>query len=112
VPRAARFKTWLPTPCGHPARLLGCRGVHVVFFEHKADGGGSASAVAIMLPEAQDYLDVALAQAHALAARVVIACETRAQADAAARHAAPRLPHHRRISLERFKAAKWGVLDA
>jgi hypothetical protein len=84
---------------------------HGVFFEHRTDRGGLARAVVVQIPEATAGLAEAMAQARRFKARVAFICDTREQADDVARQAAPLLPRHRRVALERAADGGWG-LDA
>ncbi len=82
---------------------------HVVFFQHRTDRGGMANVVSIMIPEADQDIDVALDGARQLKARVLIVCDTSAQAQAIRRRTAGLLPDHREVALERAAAGVWGL---
>ncbi len=84
---------------------------HAVLFQHREDRGGVAHTVAVMIPEAESNIEIALAQARALQARVLLVCDTAAQADAVRRRSRQLLPDHREVALDRAAAGAWG-LDA
>ncbi len=92
-------------PCRY-TRPYGVDEAHAVFFQHRTDRGGMVS---IMIPEADQDIDVALDGARQLKARVMIVCDTSAQAQAIRRRAAGLLPEHCEVALDRAAAGAWGL---
>ncbi len=90
-------------------RPYGVAEVHAVLFQHREDRGGGAHTVSVMIPEAESNLETALAQARALKARVLLACDTAAQAKAVRDRSCPLLPDHCQVAVERALAGKWGL---
>lgn len=88
-------------------RSYGVSEAHAVFFQHRADRGGPAPAMSILIPEAMSYLDAALQEAHQLRARVIIVCDTAEQAAAARSRAITLLPNHRPVAMTRAQAGAW-----
>ena len=104
------MRTLVKVPAGHPSRALGCpKALHFVVFQPTNDSGGIADFVAVSIPEASHQLAASMAQARHYNARVLLICDTRAQAKAAARTVAELLPSHRRVSLERAQAGGFGL---
>lgn len=95
----------------HYTRPYGVAEAHAVLFQHREDRGGVAHTVTVMIPEAESNLETALARACALKARVLLVCDTAAQAKAARDRSCPLLPDHREVAVERAQAGAWG-LDA
>ncbi len=92
-------------------RPYGVAEAHAVLFQHREDRGGVAHTVTVMIPEAESNLEIALAQARALQARVLLVCDTAAQAKAMRNRGRQLLPDHREVALDRAAAGAWG-LDA
>ena len=90
-------------------RPYGVAEAHAVLFQHREDRGGMAHTVAVMIPEAESNIEIALAQACALQARVPLVCDTAAQAEAMRNRSRHLLPHHREVALDRAKAGAWGL---
>jgi len=88
-------------------RAFGCPELHAVLFQHRADRGGSCPTVAVMIPEAEDMLARAAREARRLKARVLLVCDTGAQAAGARRRMAALLPRHRKVAIERAAAGVW-----
>ena len=80
---------------------------HAVLFQHRSDRGGMAHTVAVMIPEAKHNLEIALSQARALQARVLLVCDTAAQAEAMRNRSRQLLPHHREVAIDRAEAGAW-----
>lgn len=95
----------------HYTRPYGVAEVHAVLFQHHEDRGGVSHTVAVLIPEAESNLETALAQARVLKARVLLVCDTAAQAEAVRGRSCPLLPDHREVAIERAEAGAWG-LDA
>ena len=93
----------------HYTRPYGVAEAHAVLFQHRSDRGGMAHAVTVMIPEAESNLETALAQARALKARVLLVCDTAAQAEAVRGRSCPLLPDHREVAIERAEAGAWGL---
>jgi hypothetical protein len=87
----------------------GVRELHATFLQDRADDGGLAPCVMVLLPEAEAQFDLALSQARALRARIGFVCDTRVQAMAALERARRTLPRHRPVSMERAAAGGWGL---
>ena len=92
-------------------RPYGVAEAHAVLFQHHEDRGGVAHTVAVMIPEAETNIETALAQARALKARVLLLCDTAAQAEAVRDRSRQLLPDHSEVAIDRAKAGAWG-LDA
>ena len=75
--------------------------VHAVLFQHRSDRGGMAHTVTVMIPEAESNIKIALAQARSLRARVLLVCDTAAQAKAMRNRGRKLLPHHREVAIDR-----------
>ena len=90
-------------------RPYGVAEVHAVLFQHRNDRGGTANAVAVMIPEAEPNIEIALAQARALQARVLLVCDTAAQAEAMRDRGRQLLPDHHEVAIDRAKAGAWGL---
>ena len=90
-------------------RPYGVAEAHGVLFQHREDRGGMADTITVMLPEAESNLETALAQARALKARVLLVCDTAAQAEAVRGRSCPLLPDHREVAIDRAKAGAWGL---
>ncbi len=82
---------------------------HAVLFQHREDRGGMADTIAVMIPEAESNLEAAMAQARALQARVLLVCDTAAQAEAVRNRSRQLLPDHREVALDRAEAGAWGL---
>ena len=82
---------------------------HAVLFQHREDRGGVAHTVAVMIPEAESNIETALAQARALQARVLLVCDTAAQAEAMRSRSRQLLPDHHEVALDRAEAGAWGL---
>ncbi len=95
----------------HYTRPYGVAEVHAVLFQHRSDRGGMAHAVTVLIPEAESKLETALAQARTLKARVLLVCDTAAQAEAMRSRSRQLLPDHHEVALDRAEAGAWG-LDA
>jgi len=80
---------------------------HAVLFQHREDRGGMADTIAVMIPEAESNLEAAMAQARALQARVLLVCDTAAQAEAVRNRSRQLLPDHREVALDRAEAGAW-----
>ncbi len=76
-------------------RPYGVAEVHAVLFQHREDRGGVAHTVAVMIPEAESNIEVAMAQARALQARVLLVCYNDVQAQALLRISRQLLTEHR-----------------
>ena len=59
------------------------------------------------LPEAESNIETALAQARALQARVLLVCDTAAQAEVMRNRSRQLLPDHREVALDRAEAGAW-----
>jgi hypothetical protein len=95
-----------------PPHLIAPYGVsemHAVFFQPLDDTGGKRDGISIELPYGQSAFLDAMATATRLGARVALLCDSHAEAEAAAAHAAPLLPHHRRVAYERAVAGAWDI---
>ncbi len=88
-------------------RPYGVAEVHAVLFQHREDRGGVAHTVTVMIPEAESKLETALAQARALEARVLLVCDTAAQAKAMRSRSRQLLPDHHEVAIERAEAGAW-----
>ncbi len=88
-------------------RPYGVAEVHAVLFQHRNDRGGTAHTVAVMIPEAESNIEIALAQARALQARVLLVCDTAAQAEAMRSRSQQLLPDHHEVALERAESGAW-----
>ena len=82
---------------------------HAVLFQHREDRGGMADTIAVMIPEAESKLEAAMAQARELQARVLLVCDTAAQAEAVRNRSRQLLPDHREVALGRAEAGAWGL---
>ena len=82
---------------------------HAVLFQHREDRGGMADTIAVMIPEAESNLEAAMAQARELQARVLLVCDTAAQAEAVRNRSRQLLPDHREVALDRAEAGAWGL---
>ena len=80
---------------------------HAVLFQHREDRGGMADTIAVMIPEAESNLEAAMAQARELQARVLLVCDTAAQAAAVRNRSRQLLPDHREVALDRAEAGAW-----
>ena len=80
---------------------------HAVLFQHREDRGGMADTIAVMIPEAESNLEAAMAQARELQARVLLVCDTAAQAEAVRNRSRQLLPDHREVALDRAEAGAW-----
>lgn len=81
---------------------------HAVLFQPRADHGGPANVVSILIPEAEPSMELAaLDQARHMQARVVILCDTAAQAQAARIRVKALLPDHREVAIDRAQAGAW-----
>ncbi len=90
-------------------RPYGVAEAHAVLFQHRNDRGGMAHTVAVMIPEAESNLEAAMAQARALQARVLLVCDTAAQAEAMRDRSRQLLPDHHEVAIDRAKAGAWGL---
>ena len=90
-------------------RPYGVAEAHAVLFQHREDRGGVAHTVAVMIPEAESNIEIALAQARALQARVLLVCDTAAQAKAMRNRSRQLLPHHHEVAIDRAEAGAWGL---
>ena len=90
-------------------RPYGVAEAHAVLFQHRKDRGGVAHTVAVMIPEAESNMEIALAQARVLEARVLLVCDTAAQAEAMRDRSRDLLPEHREVAIDRAKAGAWGL---
>lgn len=90
-------------------KSYGVAEVHAVLFQHQSDRGGMAHTVTVMIPEAKHNLEMALAQARALQARVLLVCDTAAQAEAMRNRSQKLLPHHHEVAINRAEAGSWGL---
>ncbi len=88
-------------------RPYGVAEAHAVLFQHREDRGGVAHTVAVMIPEAESSIEAAMAQARALQARVLLVCDTAAQAEAVRRRSRQLLPDHHEVALDRAEAGAW-----
>ena len=88
-------------------RPYGVAEVHAVLFQHRNDRGGMANTVAVMIPEAESSIEVAMAQARALHARVLLVCDTATQAEAMRNRSRQLLPDHHEVAIERAEAGAW-----
>ncbi len=88
-------------------RPYGVAEAHAVLFQHREDRGGVAHTVAVMIPEAESNIEVAMAQARALQACVLLVCDTAAQAQAQRLRSRQLLPDHREVALNRAEAGAW-----
>jgi hypothetical protein len=84
---------------------------HLVVLAPANDTGGDRNRVLVEIPEAFVAWADAMAAARELEARVTLVCDTRRQAEDAARAAARDLPGHRRVAIERAFAGQWGKLS-
>ena len=91
----------------HYTRPYGVTEAHAVLFQHREDRGGVAHTVTVMIPEAESNLETALAQARALKARVLLVCDTAAQAEAMRNRSRQLLPDHREVAIDRAEAGAW-----
>ena len=82
---------------------------HFAIFQPCDDSGGLSNCVAVSIPEAADQLADAMRQARHHKARVLLICNTREQAKAAALTVAELLPEHRRVSLERSEVGGYAL---
>lgn len=88
---------------------FGCAELHASVFQPVRDRGGHCPAMVIEIPETPLHkVNIALAAADRLGARLLFLCDTAAQAEEAAALAARHLPRHRRIALERAAAGGFG----
>ncbi len=88
-------------------RPYGVAEVHAVLFQHRNDRGGTAHTVAVMIPEAESNIEAAMTQARALQARVLLVCDTAAQAEALRLRSRQLLPDHHEVALDRAEAGAW-----
>ena len=88
-------------------RPYGVAEAHAVLFQHRNDRGGVAHTVAIMIPEAESNIVLALAQARALQARVLLVCDTAVQAEAMRNRSRQLLPDHHEVAIDRAEAGAW-----
>ncbi len=90
-------------------RPYGVAEAHAVLFQHRNDRGGTANTVAVMIPEAESNLEAAMAQARELQARVLLVCDTAAQAEAMRDRSRQLLPDHREVAIDRAEVGAWGL---
>ncbi len=68
-------------------RPYGVEEIHAVILRHRDDQGGVGISIVVMLPEAADTFEGALAQTKGLHARLSIVCDTARQAKRARKRA-------------------------
>jgi len=108
--RAVGWTTRLPRAA---TRNYGCEELHAVVFQPVADRGGVRNGVAVQIPETpKPQIKTALKCATKAASRVLFVCDTGEQAVTIAAFAAPRLPKHRRVALERAVNGDWNIAGA
>ena len=90
-------------------RPYGVAEAHAVLFQPRNDRGGVANTVAVMIPEAEASIEAALAQARVLQARVLLVCDTAAQAEAMRNRSRDLLPEHREVAIDRAEVGAWGL---
>jgi hypothetical protein len=93
----------------HLIARFGLDQLHIVIFQPLDDTGGKRDGISIELPYGQSAFVDAMATATRTSARVALLCDSHAEAEAAAAHAAPLLPHHRRVAYERAAAGAWDI---
>jgi hypothetical protein len=84
---------------------------HLAVLMPVGDTGGDRHRVIVTIPEALTAWQDAMSAARALEARVTLICDSRRQAEDAAKAAARDLPEHRRIAIDRAFAGAWGALS-
>jgi hypothetical protein len=98
------MSTRIPT---EHARPFGLEELHCALFQHRADRGGSSSAISVQVPEAADLIPTAAKLAWRHSVRVLLLCDTADQAVAARRQFAKLAPRHREVSLARAEVGAW-----